>query len=124
MPARREASNRPDKKPVNQHDRFCRLCLMEPKKAGLLFSAQLPKWLMCKFAPGLPELVPGSFVDDQMEDARTDRSVTGDIFKRFPCTGVVRGNKSNSGCAPRTAADCPDCGLSWCAAVECALAVP
>jgi predicted transposase/invertase (TIGR01784 family) len=60
------------KKPGNLHDSMSRLWFSEPEAARLLFSEQLPERLSALFKPGLPKLLPGSFIDDKLVERRTD----------------------------------------------------
>ncbi|MEO5347862.1 MAG: Rpn family recombination-promoting nuclease/putative transposase [Magnetococcus sp. YQC-9] len=55
------------------HDRFIKLLLSDPEKAGTLVRERLPKELSEFLSPEPPELVEGSFVDEELREHLTDR---------------------------------------------------
>jgi predicted transposase/invertase (TIGR01784 family) len=67
---------------AHPHDRFMKLLLSEPERAGTLLRERLPKALSEQLAPEPPEHVEGSFVDETMQDYLTDR-----LFQAKTITG-------------------------------------
>ncbi|MBF0400030.1 MAG: Rpn family recombination-promoting nuclease/putative transposase, partial [Magnetococcales bacterium] len=55
------------------HDRFLKLLLSDPEKAGTLMHERLPKGIRTLLSPEPPELVEGSFVDEELREHLTDR---------------------------------------------------
>ncbi|MBF0438205.1 MAG: Rpn family recombination-promoting nuclease/putative transposase [Magnetococcales bacterium] len=55
------------------HDRFIKLLLSDPEKAGMLVRERLPKELSELLSHEPPELVEGSFVDEELRGHLTDR---------------------------------------------------
>ena len=58
---------------IRRHDQFFRRLLDQPGAAGALIRERLPAAVAELLAPGAPELVPGSFVDGELREYRTDR---------------------------------------------------
>ena len=58
---------------IRRHDQFFRRLLDHPGAAGALLRERLPAAVAERLAPGAPELVPGSFVDGELREYRTDR---------------------------------------------------
>ena len=58
---------------AHPHDRFVKALLSDPKKAGAFLREWLPKEIAALLSPELPELVPGSFVDEKLREHLTDR---------------------------------------------------
>jgi|SRR3954447_23067126 hypothetical protein len=58
---------------IRRHDQFFRRLLDQPGAAGALLRERLPAEVAGRLAPGAPELVPGSFVDGELRENRTDR---------------------------------------------------
>jgi hypothetical protein len=58
-------------KPGNLHDIMFRSWFLTPEAAGLLFAEQIPERLFSMFRQEPPELIPGSFIDDQLFEHRT-----------------------------------------------------
>jgi hypothetical protein len=56
----------------NIHDKMFRARFAAPEAAGLLFSEHLPAHIFGLFEPGPPELITGSFVDDELAEHCTD----------------------------------------------------
>ncbi len=55
------------------HDRFLKWLLSDPEKAGALLRERLPKEIAELLGPEPPELVEGSFVDEELRGHLTDR---------------------------------------------------
>ncbi|MBF0341563.1 MAG: Rpn family recombination-promoting nuclease/putative transposase [Magnetococcales bacterium] len=55
------------------HDKFIRLLLSDPEKAGTLVRERLPKEIAELLSHEPPELVEGSFVDEELRGHLTDR---------------------------------------------------
>ncbi|MBF0182413.1 MAG: Rpn family recombination-promoting nuclease/putative transposase [Magnetococcales bacterium] len=55
------------------HDHFFRLMLSDPVKAGTLLRERLPPELAAQLSPDPPELVEGSFIDEELRGHLTDR---------------------------------------------------
>jgi predicted transposase/invertase (TIGR01784 family) len=59
-------------KPVNIHDSFFKRVLGDPRAADTFLREHLPQDLVSLFAPQLPELLPGSFVDELLGQHHSD----------------------------------------------------
>ena len=55
------------------HDKFIKLLLSDPVKAGILVRERLPKEIAELLSPEPPELMEGSFVDEELRGHLTDR---------------------------------------------------
>ena len=55
------------------HDRFLKTLLSNPETAGTLLQERLPKEVAELLSPEAPELVDGSFVDEELRAHLTDR---------------------------------------------------
>ena len=62
-----------ESKITHPHDKFCRLMISDPDKAGTLLRERLPTVIANALAPDLPALVEGSFVDETLRDQLSDR---------------------------------------------------
>ena len=59
-------------KPTNIHDAFFKNVLSDRKAAGIFLREHLPQAVVDLLAPDLPELMPGSFVDEALGQHHTD----------------------------------------------------
>jgi hypothetical protein len=59
-----------DRKPT--HDNFFKMIMQLPDNAALFLRERLPRNLVKLLGPGLPEEVPGSFVDAHLQDLHSD----------------------------------------------------
>jgi hypothetical protein len=77
---------------ANQHDRFFRALMERPKAAGALLRERLPRAIAGQLV-GEPELVDGSFIDDEMRQSQCDRLYRvrlregGEAFRRARAKG-------------------------------------
>ena len=55
------------------HDGFFKALMEEPGTAGALLRERLPEEVVRHLAPGEPELVDGSFIDEELRESRSDR---------------------------------------------------
>ncbi|MBF0382861.1 MAG: Rpn family recombination-promoting nuclease/putative transposase [Magnetococcales bacterium] len=55
------------------HDRFLKTLLSDPQQAGTLLRERLPKEIAECLSDDLPELVDGTFVDEELRSHLTDR---------------------------------------------------
>jgi predicted transposase YdaD len=60
------------KPPTKLHDAFFKSFMSEPELAGRFLQEHLPSEVMELLAPGRPELVPGSFVDERFAPHHSD----------------------------------------------------
>ncbi len=58
---------------VQPHDRFLKALLSDPQTAGTLLRERLPKEISELLSPEPPELVDGSFVDEELHSHLSDR---------------------------------------------------
>ena len=58
---------------AHPHDRFVKTLLSDPEKAGALLREWLPKEIAKLLSPEPPELVSGTFVDEELREHLTDR---------------------------------------------------
>src|SRR3954465_5631430 len=59
-------------KPTNIHDSFFKNVLSDREAAGIFLREHLPREVADLLAPKLPELMPGSFVDEALGQHHTD----------------------------------------------------
>jgi len=59
-------------KPTNIHDAFFKSVLSDREAAGIFLREHLPREVVDLLAPELPELLPGSFVDEALGQHHTD----------------------------------------------------
>jgi hypothetical protein len=58
---------------IKRHDQFFKRLLDQAGTAGALIRERLPAVVAERLAPGAPELVSGSFVDNELREYHTDR---------------------------------------------------
>lgn len=58
---------------ICHHDGFFKALMDQPGTAGVLLRERLPQPVTALLAPGEPELVEGSFIDEELRETRSDR---------------------------------------------------
>ncbi len=56
----------------NVHDTFFKQVLSDPELAGLFLREHLPREVTSLFGPEAPQPVPGSFVDEELQEHHSD----------------------------------------------------